>query len=353
MGKSEFFPFREAYFSARWLPVSSLRYSWAMHTTDVATRITHPWVAQGKDRIRFGLAYGPRSDWTECRDLVQMAEAAGFDSYWTMDHPSSGMDCWTLLSTLATTTTHIRLGAQVSCIFYRSPALLARMAADVDRISGGRLILGVGIGNHEKEFAKFGIPFRSVCERQEALAETLEIVVGLWESRSLTYTGKHFQVQQAHVRPGPVQQPHVPVLIAGGGEQVTLRQVVQFADVANFCAHRWAGSAFTEEDVVRKYTVLREHCASLNRNYDSILRSHTAVPVVLAETQTKLMAKLAALPPQVCGTYASSTVAGTPDEVLSYYQALVVAVVRYFIAGVFGNDSETARLFARWVLPVL
>ena len=178
-----------------------------MQTATRPTRMTHPWVAQASETIRFGLAYGPRADWRECRDLVQEAEDLGFDSYWTMDHPTSGMDCWTLLSALAVTTSTIRLGVAVSCVLYRPPTLLARLAADVDRLSRGRLILGLGIGNHEKEFSKLGIPFLSVQERQQALTETLQIVEGLWGSTPFTYTGKHFQVHEATVRPGPVQQP--------------------------------------------------------------------------------------------------------------------------------------------------
>ena len=310
-------------------------------------------MAKGKATIRFGIAYGPRSDWLECRDLVQEAEALGFDSYWTMDHPTSGMDCWTLLSALAVTTSSIRLGVAVTCIFYRPPALLARLAVDVDRLSEGRLILGLGIGNHEKEFAKLGLPFLPVRERQEALTETLQIIEGLWGSVPFTYSGKHFQVREATVRPGPTQQPHVPVLLAGGGERVTLRQVAQFADVANFGADTRAGGAFTPADIVRKYGVLRQHCATLGRTYDSILRSYSAAPVLVAETQARLRAKLEAIPAHIRQGYATSTLAGTPDEISSYYQTLVKAGVRYFIVGLFGHDLETVRLLARWVVPQL
>ncbi|MBV9441984.1 MAG: LLM class flavin-dependent oxidoreductase [Acidobacteriaceae bacterium] len=292
-----------------------------------SVREMHPWVAKGSEAIRFGIAYGPRAEWVECRDLVQEAEALGFDSYWTMDHPTSGMDCWTLLSALAVSTSSIRLGVAVNCIFYRPPTLLARLAADVDRLSGGRLILGLGIGNHEKEFAKLGIPF--------------------------TFSGKHFQVSEATLRPGPVQQPHVPVLLAGGGERVTLRQVARFADVANFGPDQRAGGAFTPADIMRKYTVLRQHCATLERDYDSILRSYSAAPVLLAETHARLRAKLEAIPAHIRQGYATSTVAGTPDEICSYYQALVKAGVRYFIVGLFGHDLETMRLLARRVVPQL
>lgn len=324
-----------------------------MESALTTVRETHPWVARGRATVRFGIAYGPRSDWQDCRDLVQEAEALGFDSYWTMDHPISGMDCWTLLSALAVSTSSIRLGVAVNCIFYRPPTLLARVAADVDRLSGGRLILGLGIGNHEKEFTRLGIPFLPVSERQEALAETLDIVNGLWRGVPFTFSGKHFQVSEATLRPGPVQQPRVPVLLAGGGERVTLRQVAHYADVANFGPDKRVGSAFTAADIVRKYAVLRQHCAALGRDYDFILRSYSAAPVLVAETQARLREKLGAIPAHIRQGYTTSTVAGTPDEICSYYQALVKAGVRYFIAGLYGNDLETMRLLARRVVPQL
>jgi alkanesulfonate monooxygenase SsuD/methylene tetrahydromethanopterin reductase-like flavin-dependent oxidoreductase (luciferase family) len=263
-----------------------------MQSTLIAAHGTHPWVARESETFRFGIAYGPRADWLECRDLVQEVEVLGFDSYWTMDHPTSSIDCWTLLSALAVTTNSIRLGVAVNCIFYRPPTLLARMAADVDRLSGGRLILGLGIGNHEKEFAKLGIPFLPVRERQEALVETLYIVEGLWRGTPFTYSGKHFQVREASLRPGPAQQPYVPVLIAGGGEHVTLRNVAQFGDVANFGPDKRVGSAFTPADIMRKYDVLAQHCAELGRDHDSILRSYSAAPVLVAETPTNCATRL-------------------------------------------------------------
>src|ERR687894_831544 len=129
------------------------------------TQGSHPWVAEGEHRIRFGIAYGaqdPSSTWTETRDFVQMVEGLGFNSYWAIDHPSaavSGADCWTTLAVLAASTRTIRLGPLVSCVYYRSPALLARMAADVDQLSGGRLVLGLGMGNHAKEFRRLGLAF--------------------------------------------------------------------------------------------------------------------------------------------------------------------------------------------------
>src|SRR5215472_17106024 len=109
------------------------------------TRSAHPWVAAGQTTVRFGLL-PDLEDWPSYLNLAHMAEESGFDSFWVRDHPLKGYDCWTTLAALAATTTTLRLGSATSCVYFRSPAVLARVAADVDRISNGRLVLGVGIG---------------------------------------------------------------------------------------------------------------------------------------------------------------------------------------------------------------
>jgi alkanesulfonate monooxygenase SsuD/methylene tetrahydromethanopterin reductase-like flavin-dependent oxidoreductase (luciferase family) len=234
-----------------------------MKDNGTAPWVTHPWVAEGQNRVRFGVClFDPGTDWSVYHGSIQMAEELGFDSYWTYDHPLFTAECWAALATLAVTSKTIRLGTCVSCISYRSPALLARVAADVDRWSNGRLILGVGIGDAPEEFAALGLPFPSLRERQHALDEAIQVVLGLWGKTPFTFQGQHFQLQEAMLWPGPLQQPHVPIMIAGGGERVTLRQVAQYADVSNFGAHMWAGSAFGLEDVRRKFEALRTHCAA-------------------------------------------------------------------------------------------
>jgi alkanesulfonate monooxygenase SsuD/methylene tetrahydromethanopterin reductase-like flavin-dependent oxidoreductase (luciferase family) len=317
----------------------------------------HPWVAEGTHRIRFGIAWGaqdPSSSWAEARDFVQMVEGRGFDSYWTIDHPSatvSGADCWTTLTFLAASTQKIRLGPLVNCVYYRSPLLVARMAADVDRLSEGRLVLGLGIGDSQPEFARLGISLPPVSERQQALDETIRIVRGVWSPEPFTFDGQHVQVADAFVRPGPVQQPYVPLLIAGGGERGALRQVAQYADASNFGAHRNICGAFTTEDVVRKLDVLRAHCDEQGRPYDSVLRTHTTMLLFLAETAAALDAKLATVPQGRRNAFASSTVAGTPREVVRYYRELVAAGIRYFITFIHPGDVDTVRLLAEEVLP--
>lgn len=106
---------------------------------------THPWVAEGSGRVRFSVDWGPQSDWPLLVQFVQRVEALGFDAYWLSDHPISLSGCWTTLAGLAPLTRSLRLGVLVNCVLYRSAAEVARMAADVDRMSRGRLVLGLGI----------------------------------------------------------------------------------------------------------------------------------------------------------------------------------------------------------------
>ncbi len=236
--------------------------------------VIHPWVAEGLQKIRAGVSFLDNGvDWQRFSDGVQATEDLGYDSIWVPDHPIILPDCWAQLGALAATTRTLRLGAFVDCVFFRHPLALARVAGDVDRWSGGRLVLGLGIGDIPFEFEQLGVPFISTRERQETLEETIHILKGVWETPPFTYTGKHLQVQHAQPAFGPVQQPYVPLLIGGGGERVTLRQVAQYADASNFGPHMFTGSAASMEDVVRKSDVISTHCAARSWKHRHIGRS--------------------------------------------------------------------------------
>jgi alkanesulfonate monooxygenase SsuD/methylene tetrahydromethanopterin reductase-like flavin-dependent oxidoreductase (luciferase family) len=316
--------------------------------------VAHPWVVAGQRKVRAGVhLMDPCDDWTQYLACAKAAEELGFDAIWVADHPMITADCWTTLAALAVSTRSIRLGSLVSCIFYRNPALLARIAADVDRLSQGRLILGLGIGDLPFEFAQMGLPFPGARERQEALEEVIQVVKGLWGTTPFTYEGKHAQVRQANPPFGPVQQPHIPLLIAGGGEQVTLCQVALHADASNFGAHVYTGGAARSEDIVRKCNVLRAHCEQLGRSPDSILRTHVTLPLVLGETPAAIAARQEGVPPALREMFRSGTLEVTPPEAIEHYHALVQAGMQYFIIGVWPNDVETLQLFSQQVAPAL
>lgn len=167
---------------------------------------------------------------------AQAAERSGFDSFWIMDHlfapgapPTDTLESWTLLSALAGATTSIRLGHLVGCSPFRHPALLAKMAATVDRLSGGRLDLGLGWGSVEDEFTRFGFPVGTRRERSEALGETLDILTLMFTGEPFDYDGTHFQLRGAYGLPVPAQK-RIPIHIGGGGKQLTMPLVERHAD---------------------------------------------------------------------------------------------------------------------------
>ena len=316
---------------------------------------THPWVAEGQGRVRFGVfgGAGPRSDWPAFRDRLQLVEALGFDSYWLTDHPLDHTSaCWTLLAAAAGVTSRIRLGSLVNCVYYCPPALLARMVADVDRFSGGRAILGLGIGHHEAEFRKLGLPFPPPSTRLAALEEYVQIVQGLWGATPFTLEGEAFQVRDATLNAGPVQTPRVPLVIAGGGERVTLRLVAHYGDAANFSPRLSHGGAVSLADVQRKCAALDGHCRALNRPPESVLRT-TMMVTVVAETEAEVDRQLSAYgaPDQLRAD--PWFIAGTPAAVMPRFQALIGAGVQYFMLTPVEDQARTLQLLAEQVIPAL
>jgi alkanesulfonate monooxygenase SsuD/methylene tetrahydromethanopterin reductase-like flavin-dependent oxidoreductase (luciferase family) len=315
-------------------------------------RPEHPWVTAGVGRVRFGIGSVFLDDWADNLAFVQHAEDLGFDACWANDHPNRLMDCWSLLSAYAMATTRIRLISLVSCVYYRSSYLLARQAADVDRISGGRLVLGIGAGWDRPEFEQMALPFPPLADRQQAMEETLHVAQGLWRGRPFTFEGSYCKVKDGTLAALPVQQPYIPILIAGGGEKVTLRQVAQYADMSNFAPHESAGSAFEIDDVRRKLDRLKTYCSDFGRQYDSIARSHYTPLLTLAANEEKLAAKRAKarIPDAELRT---TPFFGTPEQAIAHYQALAHAGIQFFLFLINGRDDETVQLLADTVIPAI
>ncbi|OAQ52363.1 luciferase [Natrinema mahii] len=235
--------------------------------------------------------YGTEFD--TVRETALAAERLGYDAVWLEDHFQSWIgdprratqECWTTLSAIAEATAEIRLGTLVTSQSYRHPALLAKMAAQVDRVSEGRLELGLGGGWYADEYDRFGYEFREPpAERLRRLAETVEILQGLWTNESYSHEGRHLEVdlEDAFCEPQPVQDPHPPIWIGGGGEQFTLRYTADLADGWNYGTLEPAGFA-------DKLDVLRDHCESEAR-YDEIRKS-AELFVFVGETTAAAEAK--------------------------------------------------------------
>lgn len=309
----------------------------------------HPWVASGLGIVRFGVMVHATSDWEGLRELARSIESLDYDVIWAYDHPVTigAADCWTTLAQVATATTSIRLGSAVACAPYRHPALLARLAADVDQLSHGRLVFGIGAGDDEREFAQLALPFPRLPERQAALEEALHIVKGLWTGEETTFDGRHHHVREARLQSVPVQRPRVPVLIGGGGERVTLRQVARFADMCNFGPNDWTGGARRIEDVLRKYAALRAHCEAAGRSYDAIARSYFE-GLVLDHTTPDAQRRRSR-----SGFDDESLRAFGPEDAVRHYQELVDAGVQQLMIWVIPGDQETLRRLAQEVRPAI
>lgn len=315
----------------------------------------HPWVSQWSDTIGFGVSIFPQPpDWRRFIHLVQRMEEMEIDSYWSYDHPAANADCWTALSALAVSTEKIRLGTMVDCIYYRPAYLLARQAADVDRASGGRLVLGLGIGRLEEEFNLMGMAFPPTPVRQHGLEETFAILRGLWSGQPFNYAGESFSAST----PGPwgpflppVQEPYVPFLLAGGGEKTTLRQVARFADASNMGAHPAIGLAVSTHDISRKFDVLKGWCEEYERPYESILRTHFTMPLILAPTEEALRKKLAGMSQETLAWCGDALFDGTPAEAITFYRELTTLGFQYFIANILAGDEETIELLGSEVMP--
>ncbi|HYZ93443.1 MAG TPA: LLM class flavin-dependent oxidoreductase [Actinomycetota bacterium] len=175
------------------------------------------------------------ADWDLCLASARHAEEHGADSVWVIDHvlgfpPARGiLEAWSLMSALAATTDRVQIGAQVLCQSFRNPAMLAKIAATTDRISGGRLRMLVGAGWFQQEYEQFGWEFPSPGVRIEQLRDTVHILKGLLgPHEAFTYEGKHYSVRDAVNMPLPVQQP-LPIELGGGGDRL-LRTVATLAD---------------------------------------------------------------------------------------------------------------------------
>ncbi len=317
----------------------------------------HQWVREFHDRVGWGLqAFAlPHEADPASRVMAagRLADALGFDAFLLGDHPAYAPEAWLHLGALAVQTSRVRLGSVVLCAGYRPPVLTARLAADLDNLSGGRAILGLGHGWNATEFAQLGLPFPPVPERQAALAESIEIIRGVWGPEPFSYRGRYHSTERERVLPPPLQKPSPPLILAGGGERTALRLVARYADACNFGPGHATGLVRTTDEVRHKNAVLDRHCQDVGRDPRSVLRTHFTSWLMLAPTEEAARAKLAHYYPEgINEEQQFSRVVGTPAQVAAYYQSLVEAGMQYFVVQTLdAADTETIELLAREVVP--
>jgi F420-dependent oxidoreductase-like protein len=312
----------------------------------------------------------PAEHWETMSGLAGYADAvdSGWESIWVYDHfhtvpvPSeteATHEAWTLMSAYAASTSRVRIGQMCTCMSYRNPVYLAKVAATVDIISGGRLDMGIGGGWYEHEWRAYGYGFPPVPDRLARLREGVEIMHQAWTTGSATLDGKHYQVDGAIVRPLPLQPGGIPLWIAGGGEKVTLRIAAKYASYTNF--------AGTAQEFAHKSEVLRGHCEALGTDFDAITRTsdfNTVVGADDADVARRLDAietRLAPfLGPEKLARYLAElhsplAMVGTPTQVaarLTERMELGLGYsIHYFPEAAY--DRSGLELFASEVMPAL
>jgi alkanesulfonate monooxygenase SsuD/methylene tetrahydromethanopterin reductase-like flavin-dependent oxidoreductase (luciferase family) len=260
------------------------------------------------------------------------------------------------MGALAVATERIRLGQMCTCNSYRPPAYLAKVAASIDVISGGRVEMGIGGGWYEQEYLGYGYEFPPPAVRLGQLAEGVEIMRRMWTEDEVHYQGKHYQLKGAICQPKPVQQPHIPLWVAGGGEQLTLRIAAKHAAYTNF------GDNLEEFNMKSK--ILAEHCRQVGTDFDSITRS-AIFRIVIGETEAEVAARL----DQVRSYYSKwvsgdaldrqlsfyGKASGTPEQMIETFKQWQTAGMTYAICYFFNvaMDRSGLDLFTRTVMPAL
>jgi F420-dependent oxidoreductase-like protein len=308
--------------------------------------------------MKFGIHHSSWLDYTDpaeafeaAKAKAQWAEQHGFVWFSVMDHmiqiPNIGapeepvLEGWVVLAALAAVTCRIRLATLVTAVNYRNPAHLAKIAASIDVISRGRLTLGIGAGFFEDEYRQYGWEFPPrPATRIRQMEEAVELILKLWTEPRTTFHGRYFQVEEAILEPKPVQKPRPPVMIAGGGEQMTLRAVARLADACNLTRTDIA-------DTRHKLAVLRRHCDALGRDYDTIEKTHVQ-RWVLARNDAAVAAKrerLAAHGPM-------SGFIGMLSEgidLMGQYQDAGIQLL--IVSNLRNDDVETRELLVSDVMP--
>jgi F420-dependent oxidoreductase-like protein len=279
----------------------------------------------------------------ELSRMAVVAEGAGFDSLWVMDHfyqlpalggPSQPMlEAYTLLGALAARTSRIRLGTLVTGVTYRNPALLAKIVTTLDVISSGRAFLGIGAAWYDVEHVGLGVDFPPVGERMDRLEEAVQICRAMFRDELPSFEGRYYQVHEARNLPRPVQPGGPPILIGGGGEKRTLRLVAQYADFCNI-----HGDLAT---IRHKVGVLHEHCDAVGRDPKSITVSRLST-LVLTGSADETTATLEFLR-EAAGDDAGAFNVGTEDEIVAQVEELAAAGVDYFIFNMPTSGADAVR----------
>jgi len=292
--------------------------------------------------------------WSETKQAAQEFERLGFDSVWLNDHlygiPGPQLpilEAWTALTAVGAVTEKVDLGTLVTPVGFRNPALLAKVVATLDNIAAGRVIVGLGSGWFQQEFAGYGFAFPPMKQRLEQLDEAATLMKQMWSEESPTFEGRHFRTDSVYCAPKPMRPP--PILIGGGGEKVLLRLAAKHADI-------WNNLAVHQGDLGRKVEVLHRHCREIGRDPATVTVSQQCLVVIGSDEQdakTKVE-RAQMLYGGHLGAGGPLSIAGTPQQCIDRIRDHVRLGCTMFVIEFFGRDTrEPAKLFAETVMPAL
>jgi len=304
--------------------------------------------------IRFGaLLRQADNRWSSIEESARICDDLGFHAIHFIDHllaipdPAGDiLESWTTMTACAALTRRVRVSANVLCNSFRAPALLAKMAATLDVISGGRVELAMGAGWHEPEFRAFGFDFPRPGVRIEQLGEAVRLIKRLWTGEPVDFAGRFYRIEGGRCRPRPLQSPRPPIVIGGAGETKMLRLVAEEADVWNCSAGNYA-------QLDQKIAALRGHADAVGRDFGTIELSLQDL-VVIAPTDALLQAPLEDARRRLSffGDVDAIATIGTPDRCIDTLRKKVAQGITYFVC-LFtdGGQPRTVRLFGERVLP--
>jgi len=305
--------------------------------------------------IQFDLKLPPQTiSWADYRAAAVIADGLAFGTFWTWDHllpifgdmESAEHECYTTLAALADATKRIRIGAHVSGVMYRNPALQIKMATQIDVISNGRFDFGIGAAWAEREFRSFDIPFPPPKERIGTLRETLDLAKQVWSGdprKKVTYEGKYVKATDLFINPQPVQKPHPPIVIGGGGEQLTLRVVARHADV-------WHG--FGDVATLKhKIDLIDGYARDYGRDGGEIVKS-TDAPIWVGDLPDAVVARISQIGGRTPEQVRSSILSGDPATIEQKLRPLIDIGIRRFVVGAASLEfADNWRRVSEEIIP--
>ncbi|HLZ07743.1 MAG TPA: LLM class flavin-dependent oxidoreductase [Chloroflexota bacterium] len=305
--------------------------------------------------IQFDLKLPPQNvSWSDYLAVATAADKLAFGTFWTFDHvyPISGdleaseHECYATMAALAAVTTRIRIGALVSGVIYRNPAMQIKLATQIDVISNGRFDFGIGAGWAEREFRSFNLPFPEAKDRIATLRETLDLAKLVWSGdprKKVSYFGKHVQATDLFMNPQPVQLPHPPIVIGGAGEQLTLRVVARHADV-------WHGFGDVAT-LQRKVGLIDGYAPNYGRRGNEIVKS-TDCQIWVGDLTDAAVGRISEVMRRTVEQVRGAVLAGSPAAIEEKLRPIINAGISRIVVPAYGPEfADNWRRVSEEIIP--